>query len=317
MGSKILLMTRKNKTTYSLYLIITLVLLKSTVTYGQIYKYKDEQGKWHFSDKKPSQAKTPIQEINLKPVVITTKTKPFLTVKETNGQLHYTAHNPLLITSQGFLYDAETKNKITSTIIPPLSTKTIFSQQNSRSKRNIKFRYVMGDPDTRPDTAVILPPFTHYKPMRISQSFNGRFSHRSASSQYAVDIGMVVGTKITAVRGGVVIRTRDNYVLAGVSSPYFLDKANLVEILHDDGTYASYGHLLLGGVKVKVGDQVKAGQVIGLSGNTGYSTGPHLHFAILYNNNGKRRSVPFKFLQPDSKQVTPKKGDWLLPYLPN
>ena len=150
--------------------------------------------------------------------------------------------------------------------------------------------------------------------MRISQSFNGQFSHRSASSRYAVDIGMLVGTKITAVREGIVFRTRDNYALAGVSSPYFIDKANLVEILHDDGTYALYGHLLLGGVKVKVGDKVSAGQVIGLSGNTGYSTGPHLHFVILYNNKGKRHSVPFKFLQPNNQQVTPQKGDWLMPY---
>lgn len=307
----------RNTNSLTLFLFLAAVLQFSTAAYGQIYKYKDEQGKWHFSDTKPTHGKVPVQQINLKPALITTKTKPFLTVKQANGQLGYTAHNPLLIPSQVFLYDIETKKKITSAVIAPLSTKAIFSQQNSRIKRDVKFRYVIGDPNTQPDNAAILPPFTNYKPMRISQSFNGQFSHRSASSRYAVDIGMLVGTKITAVREGVVIRTRDNYVLAGTASPYFLDKANLVEILHSDGTYALYGHLLLGGVKVNVGDKVKAGQVIGLSGNTGYSTGPHLHFAILYNDHGKRRSVPFMFLQPDNKQVTPQRGQWLLPYLPN
>ncbi len=309
-------MIMKVSTTHTTLLVVALSMLFNAA-YGQVYKYKDEQGKWHFSDKKPSQGKIPVQTLNLKPALITTKTKPFLTVKYANGHLHYTAHNPLLIPSQGFLYDIETNNKITSTIIPPLSTKILFSQQNSRIKRDVHFRYVIGDPNAQPDNALILPPFSNYKPMRISQSFNGRFSHRSPSSQYAVDIGMLVGTKITAVREGVVIRTRDNYVLAGTSSPYFLDKANLVEVLHDDGTYALYGHLLLGGIKVKAGDKVTAGQVIGLSGNTGYSTGPHLHFAILYNDNGQRRSVPFKFLQPENKQVTPQKGDWLMPYLPD
>lgn len=307
-------MTEASSNKLTLSLLVTLLLISSPLTHGQVFKFKDEQGKWHFTDKKPANGGSSIQQINLKPSIEAEKTQPYLTVKQANGQLHYIAHNPLLIPTQCFLNDTETKNKISSTLVPPLSSKTLFIQQNSRIKRNVRFRYVIGDPNTQPDRALILPPFTNYKPMRISQSFNGQFSHRSASSRYAVDIGMLVGTKITAVREGIVFRTRDNYALAGVSSPYFIDKANLVEILHDDGTYALYGHLLLGGVKVKVGDKVSAGQVIGLSGNTGYSTGPHLHFVILYNNKGKRHSVPFKFLQPNNQQVTPQKGDWLMPY---
>lgn len=306
-----------NTTTLSKSLILLLLMLVySPLTLAQIYKYQDKQGKWHFSDKKPTKHHTAVQQIDLTPKNKAKKTKPYLTVKTANGQLHYTANNPLLIPVQGFLYDTETKNKVSSVVVPPLSTETLFSQQNSRIKRDVYFRYVIGDPNARPDTADIYPPFTDYKPLRISQSFNGQFSHHSAGSRYAVDIGMLVGTKITAVREGVVIKTRDDYALAGVSSPYFLDKANLVKILHQDGTYATYGHLLLGGVNVKVGDKVKAGQVIGLSGNTGYSTGPHLHFVIRYNNRGKTQSVPFKFLQPNNKSVTPKKGDWLLPYSP-
>ena len=307
-------MTVASSNKLTLLSVLLLLLTNSTLSYGQVYKFKDEQGKWHFTDKKPANSTSSIRQVNLKPSIKAEKTEPYLTVKQVNGQLHYTAHNPLLIPAQCFLTDTETENKISSALVPPLSSQTVFIQQNSRIKRKVHFRYVIGDPNTQPDNALILPPFTNYKPMRISQSFNGQFSHRSASSRYAVDIGMLVGTKITAVREGIVFRTRDNYALAGVSSPYFIDKANLVKILHDDGTYAVYGHLLLGGVKVKVGDKVSAGQVIGLSGNTGYSTGPHLHFVILYNNKGKRQSVPFEFLQPNNQQVTPQKGDWLMPY---
>lgn len=310
-------MTVINSNKFIFLMVVIFLLINSTFTHGQVYKFKDEHGKWHFTDKKPAKSTSPIQQVNLKPSIKSKKTRPYLTVKQANGQLHYTAHNPLLIPAQCFLNDTETKNKISSALVPPLSSKTVFKQQNSRIKRNVRFRYVIGDPNTQPDNALILPPFTHYKPMRISQSFNGRFSHNTAGSRYAVDIGMLVGTKITAVREGIVIRTRDDYTLAGVSSPYFVDKANLVEVLHDDGTYALYGHLLLGGVKVSVGEKVTAGQVIGLSGNTGYSTGPHLHFVIRYNDKGKTRSVPFKFLQPDNKQIIPQKGHWLMPYLPN
>jgi murein DD-endopeptidase MepM/ murein hydrolase activator NlpD len=212
--------------------------------------------------------------------------------------------------------DSQTKKKISMKVLQSLSSETLFKQQNSNLKRDIVFRYVVGDPEVKPSSELILPPFTDYKPMRISQSFNGKFSHNRRSSRYAVDIGMPVGTKITAVKDGLVIAAKDDYALAGVSSPFFFDKANLVEILHDDGTYALYAHILLGGVRVKVGDRVSAGQVIALSGNTGYSTGPHLHFVIRYNDNGRTSTLPFKFLQPGNKQVTPKQGEWLLPFLP-
>ena len=294
-------------------LLLIFLLFQSTFSYGQIYKFKDEQGKWHFSDKKPISPNTSLQKIKIKSSPKTKNIRPYLEVKQANGQLRYIVHNPLLAPVQFFLRDTKTTKKIATKVLEPLSSQILFKQQNSLLKRDIDFRYVIGDPTIQVDNALILPPFADYKPMKISQGFNGRFSHKSIGSRYAVDIALPVGTKITAVQEGIVIRTKDDYALAGVSSPFFFDKANLVEILHSDGTFAVYAHLLLGGVKVKVGDKVSAGQVIGLSGNTGYSTGPHLHFVIRYNKKGKNHSLPFKFLQADKKQVIPKEGDWLLP----
>ena len=94
---------------------------------------------------------------------------------------------------------------------------------------------------------------------------------------------------------------------------FFYDKANHVVILHDDGSYATYAHLLIGKIEVEVGDRVETGDVIGYSGNTGFSTGPHLHFVVQHNNNGEIRSLPFTLIQSDGTQIKPERGAWLLP----
>ncbi len=304
-----------NKLIQCKHILLVLCLLQSTSLSADIYKYQDQHGKWHFSDKKPDDSSTSVKRVNYLSSEIK-QIKPFLEMKQANGMLNYVANNPMLISVQCFLIDKNTQKKISMLVLKPISSETIFEQKNSMHKLDVYFKYVVGDPETKPAISTIIPPFIDFKPMKIGQSFNGKFSHYRKANLYAVDIGMPVGTKIVAVKEGIVIRTKDDYAHSGVTSPFFFDKANLVEILHADGTYAVYAHLLLGGVHVKVGDKVSTGQVIGLSGNTGYSTGPHLHFVIRYNDNGKVNSVPFKFLQPGKKQITPEQGGWLLPYLP-
>jgi len=54
-----------------------------------------------------------------------------------------------------------------------------------------------------------------------------------------------------AVKDGTVISTKDDYAFSGTSGPYFLDKANYVNIMHDGDVYAIYAHLTLGSVKVE------------------------------------------------------------------
>jgi murein DD-endopeptidase MepM/ murein hydrolase activator NlpD len=71
---------------------------------------------------------------------------------------------------------------------------------------------------------------------------------------------------------------------------------NFVLIRHDDGTLAHYCHLKKNGVLVKVGQQVETGQPIARSGNTGFSSGPHLHFCIFKTRSGREReSIPVRF----------------------
>ena len=87
----------------------------------------------------------------------------------------------------------------------------------------------------------------------------------------------------------------EDFNRGGTDWKKFADKANHVRILHDDGTMAVYAHLDLASVSVRPGARIRAGQKIARSGNTGFSTGPHLHFVIQQNTGMKLISVPFKF----------------------
>jgi len=107
----------------------------------------------------------------------------------------------------------------------------------------------------------------------------GYFSHYSHKNRVAVDIAMPKGTKVCAARDGVVVTVIENYTKGGMSKKN-LPYANRIIVQHADGTRAGYWHLEHNGALVNVGDTVKRGQVIGLSGRTGYTAMYHLHFFV-------------------------------------
>jgi murein DD-endopeptidase MepM/ murein hydrolase activator NlpD len=128
----------------------------------------------------------------------------------------------------------------------------------------------------------------------IVQGFGGGYSH-SGASQYAVDFAMPIGTPIHAAREGLVIDLIEHYTLGGASRKY-AKYANYVVILHGDDTTSEYYHLKKNGVAVTLGEHVKVGQILGYSGNTGFSSLPHLHFAVYRAEPfGKFQSLPFVF----------------------
>lgn len=160
--------------------------------------------------------------------------------------------------------------------------------------------WVLGDFNAlqSPDALYRLP-FKDDASYRIGQSPGGPIStHTSPDSQFAVDIPMPEGAPIVAARDGVVIHSEANQIY-GAQVPDMLTKANEVKVLHLDGTIGIYAHLAHGGVYVYPGQRVLAGQQIGLAGSTGYSSGPHLHFAVqTVRRNGDRLetvSLPFRF----------------------
>ena len=129
---------------------------------------------------------------------------------------------------------------------------------------------------------------------RIDQGFEGSFSHVDAENRYALDFAVEPGTPVSAARAGTVMQVEDGFRASGLAYGEYAKRANIIRILHDDGTMALYAHLAHGGALVRQGQQVQAGQQIGLSGNTGYSTAPHLHFVVQVNRGMHLVSIPFR-----------------------
>jgi len=119
-------------------------------------------------------------------------------------------------------------------------------------------------------------PFGKGKAFWIHQGYNGTFSHQNENS---LDFIMPEGTEVLASREGLVIdivQNNNQSCPTRSCAPF----GNYVSILHPDGTIAQYYHLQQNGVQVKAGDTVTKGQFIAYSGNTGWSSGPHLHFNV-------------------------------------
>jgi murein DD-endopeptidase MepM/ murein hydrolase activator NlpD len=138
-------------------------------------------------------------------------------------------------------------------------------------------------------------PYAKNQYFPIVQGFGGGYSHQGAS-RYAVDFAMPVGTPVYAARNGVVIDLIEHHNKGG-SSRRFAKYANFVSVLHDDGTTGEYYHLRKNGVVVERGQGVAAGDLLGYSGNTGFSSLSHLHFAVYKAKaHGEFESLPFNFV---------------------
>lgn len=125
-------------------------------------------------------------------------------------------------------------------------------------------------------------PYQENKAHLLVQGYFSRYTHKHRA---ALDFKMKRGTKVCAVKDGVVIRIKADGKRGGGNTKYRPD-GNYIVIQHNDSSRSGYWHLRNESLLVKVGDQVKQGQVIALSGNSGYTYFPHLHF-IVWKFDGK------------------------------
>ncbi len=155
-----------------------------------------------------------------------------------------------------------------------------------------QFHYSLGDP-TGTAQGYRYPLPWRGGPFRLSQGANGQYSHYGPKNKYAMDIAMPVGTPIIAARAGVVVKTENSQSGRGNDA-----SGNFVRVLHNDGTMGVYLHLKQGSVSVREGQRVTVGSPLALSGNTGNSSGPHLHFVVQRNTGEGLVSIPYQFNQP-------------------
>ena len=286
-------------------LLSTVSLLLATTAFGKnIYKYQDENGIWHFTDQPPAEDQA------FETVFMEREPEPRIRMRMEGPE-----SNPVYVLFNDFWGPVEIELRLTDAINvlsePSLPARFVIPGQTEQSllgigaldpHRGFSYRLhlssVPGPPNPQlVEGMIIYPPFAAGESFFVSQGFNGGKTHTTPDSIYAIDIVMPVGTQITAARGGIVMDVEEDFNRAGTNKEEFVDKANHLRILHEDGTMALYAHLDLASVSVARGAKIKAGQPIARSGNTGFTTGPHLHFVIQQNIGMEMRSVPFRFYQ--------------------
>lgn len=192
---------------------------------------------------------------------------------------------------------SETQKKIF--VIPPKSERykigelSLSNKSASKYKFAYRYEYTIGDVTiTNYDKSFEYDlPFQKGQSYIVSQGYNGAFSHKDNNS---IDFNMPEGSPILVAREGIVVQIVQNN---SQSCPREECNKynNHILVMHSDGTFASYAHIKKNSVKLNVGDKVKKGDVIAISGNTGWTNGPHLHFSCFIGSFKKAKTLKTLF----------------------
>jgi murein DD-endopeptidase MepM/ murein hydrolase activator NlpD len=282
-------------------LSLLLLALPVVADTRQVYRWVDQRGAVHYGDHAPQGI--PGTKVRVIPVPVEAHAIAQLRIEAGDGNYLAWADNSLAGPIEVMLAFTRSSNVRADPALParatvPAKGSVLVARMDADAPGRdgsfeLSLRGVPGNPSARPQDVEYLSPLQQPR-NRIDQGFDGQFSHDDEQNRYALDFAADIGTPIMAARGGTVMQVESDFSKAGVSRETYSGRANFVRILHDDGSMALYAHLKTGGVLVRVGQQVQAGQQIGLSGNTGFTTGPHLHFAVQVNRGMRLVSIPFR-----------------------
>lgn len=304
--------------------LAALALLACGVAFGQsLYKYSDDNGNWVYTDKPPAGSEiVEVRSLSVAP------SRDTVTVTEelVGDAIRVTAHNGLHAPVEIALVFKSLSGVVRPDpakelrwVIPPRSDMSLLHlavvEGGGSPGVDYFYDYMPGDPEAihRPAEAYRAP-FAAAADHPITQAYPDNVTHQSVDSEHAIDIAMPVGTDVLAAREGVVFDVISSNFRGGVDRDKHLNSANIVRILHDDGTMAVYAHLNWDSIRVRPGERVRAGQYIADSGNTGFSSGPHLHFAVQRNAGMHIEALPVAFGGPDFRSIVPATGNVLTAY---
>ena len=181
-------------------------------------------------------------------------------------------------------------------VLFPPRTDTVFKFPTMQTKDQLALKFSVSTADTA--TLKLKPvqfPFPKGKTYKIMQGYHGSFSHNKPYSKYALDFTLKVGDTISAVADGYVVGVIKDYS-AGGNDYKWLDYANYITVYHPEmHFFTQYVHLKQNGSFVQLNEKVVAGQAIGLSGVTGFTSKEHLHFNAFRNSEGVMEPIEIEF----------------------
>lgn len=264
---------------------------------GEIWRWTDADGTPHYADRPTPDARSPRRTADSAPAAIAR-----LRLEQGDGELLAWAQNPLdgpievLLRVSGAAPQAVPALPARATV--PARTEVLLTRiAGQGAAAQLALTAVPGHPGARPrDVEYGYPLGT--RQLRVEQGWGGGFSHSDAQNRHAVDFAAAVGTPVLAARDGTVMHAEAGFDEAAPGDHEAVTRANFVRVLHDDGSMALYAHLDAGGVLVHPGQRVRRGTPLGRSGNTGLSSGPHLHFVVQVNRGLSLESIPFRMFGP-------------------
>ena len=299
-----------------------LCILSLSCEAKKLYKYQDEKGRWYYTDTAPSAELSKKTKVEVRQISVAAKQRVWLNQIGEKRQPEFVIRNDYFGPVEVEVAFAQHENVRATPVLPrkfviaPGVSEPLFGlgaiNEYQGWRYGLNYRYSLGKPSARHDEqAIYYPPFASDNKFQISQAFNGQFTHTDEQNKYAIDLSMPEGSEIHAARAGVVMSLQNDFFKGGVDKQAYKARANSIRILHDDGSMAVYAHLQVERAQVYEGMRVDAGQLIAYSGNTGFSSGPHLHFAVQVNQGMRLVAVPFKFSDIHGKVSEPKAGQWL------
>jgi len=291
--------------------LLALAAVAQVASAQTMYRYKDGNGVWVYTDRKPG-GEQQFQEQQIdrrfeRPAVN-------LLQRSLENGVALIAQNTYFGPVQIAFRVRPIENVSPQTrrsglaVVPARSEKELVVVGKSVDDVDLRFdsefEFIPGEPgiEHRPDQPYRLP-FALSTSVRVSQAYPLLKTHSDPASQYAIDFAMPVGTDVFAAREGVVIEVASEFFESGTNYEIDGPRANVVRVLHDDGTMALYVHLNWNSIRVVPGQQVRRGEYLADSGNTGFSTGPHLHFVVQRNEGGALVAVPLEFAGPSGPET--------------